>query len=601
MVSNTTVGHPVLGEVEKLLVTQTKDPLKSGFEYCLGVSYVNPRLGPLNSGQPCKRTLEKTREEAENFINSFDKPKILYNEAFFEEVRIFLYNTHCKDHQKRVMVNFSAWKTEISIASAMKKTDEVLQFLENIPTLRNIPLSIPNGVHCQRPTTPQTVSRELNHANESTILYGLSNLRDSPGQESQISFTSESEASTAITTPDTPTPAPCTIDTNPEEDPEVESLLDELDQHWETPEAFVGAYRVEQIVHKQLLKQKAENVECGSKTGNKKHREWFKCGIADAINLIEAWTRFVTFPAYFNGRLSEQGRDMMDRLCNINPDHLVNLMRASLVEETFTERKLAEEALVDEPANTREEVTMRDESETDDCITAIVGQSSIQAPAEQKEPHDEVISMEKDGEPIGEATLEADHKPGLGVRAKDSAKSHFQKLASVVKPRHSHNVFDGHSGSGPSHESLHDPDKDESKEEKREETLLEEGKHEGGKREEALLEEGKNEEALLEEAKLKEAKFEEVFAYLVSQYFAEELKQDGNVIIQPVPVNSTSSWRSKPKAWYQKLCKRSPASNSPLAGHMPHYGPESITRSGYRYLESTARNDKSPLVKEFSK
>lgn len=81
---------------------------------------------------------------------------------------------------------------------------------------------------------------------------------------------------------------------------------------WESSEPFIGAYRVESIVHNNLRDKNIELVSCS--LCDRAHKEWFKMDGMQAVKLIENWTQFVTM-AYTDGRLSDQGEQIMNKLC----------------------------------------------------------------------------------------------------------------------------------------------------------------------------------------------------------------------------------------------------------------------------------------------
>jgi hypothetical protein len=96
---------------------------------------------------------------------------------------------------------------------------------------------------------------------------------------------------------------------------------------WESSEPFIGAYRVESIVHYNLRDENIELVSCSQ--CNRAHKEWFKIDSKKAVKLIEIWTQFVTI-AYTDGRLSEQGEQIMNNLCNLQLGKLVDALPANI-------------------------------------------------------------------------------------------------------------------------------------------------------------------------------------------------------------------------------------------------------------------------------
>lgn len=124
--------------------------------------------------------------------------------------------------------------------------------------------------------------------------------------------------------------------------------------HWESSEPFVGAYRVEQLVQRQLHERNVLN-ENKNKFAccNRGHREWFRCDADEAVLLIELWTEFVTGGYYDHytdsdgnrcGMLNQAGRAFMDGACNVTPQALKGLLQAGNLEDSVV---VTEEGAVD--------------------------------------------------------------------------------------------------------------------------------------------------------------------------------------------------------------------------------------------------------------
>lgn len=83
-------------------------------------------------------------------------------------------------------------------------------------------------------------------------------------------------------------------------------------QQWQSSEPFIGVYRVESIVRKYLSEKNIELVSCVD--CGKGHREWFEMDWEKAVEVVNEWTQFVTV-AYVGGRLSEQGKEILNAIC----------------------------------------------------------------------------------------------------------------------------------------------------------------------------------------------------------------------------------------------------------------------------------------------
>lgn len=490
---NTSASHPVLGEIQNLLVTKHENPLESGFLQCLGVSRVDPKVGHLHSGEACGVDLSKKKKgEAQRLINSFRvQTEIIYSEDFYEQVEKFLDNSHCRYYHKQPALDkFTTWKDATSRTTATVVANEAPLFTDHTSTEQELDLS--SCTELPSAATPQRMPRDLAYADEDTISDDLSSLTISPSQESEISFASVSEAGTALTTPErtpaatplsddddpilaydaelrpeTPTPGPRhakyhivdnDLDVHEDED-ENKEVVKVLNKHqdqapevrdsqlrrfmsqkpgkkrllcaiedrfgkleyvpgkvyvwrndsadgvikigwtrdgrtprhnpsncysinttpvWKSPAAFAGSYRVERIVQNQLLQQRVRNLRCGDPECTTQHREWFEYGLEDAITLIETWTKFVLLPAYVDGVLSDKGREVMDRICNFEPDRVLLMM----------EEPTAGQSSVSEPEVVNRVVTIREEAERSGSVHTTEGNSS------EEERHQEPIRNE---------------------------------------------------------------------------------------------------------------------------------------------------------------------------------------------------------------
>ncbi|KAK7972683.1 hypothetical protein PG988_006817 [Apiospora saccharicola] len=120
---------------------------------------------------------------------------------------------------------------------------------------------------------------------------------------------------------------------------------------WESPEAFVGAYRVEQIVQKQLQEANTA-VECGSSKCVARHREWFRCDTEEAKTQIMLWTRLLAEGFYercgdgdpeaghaAGMRISAKGNRVLTQLCAVSPANLLQGLLKDIPDETTASMK----------------------------------------------------------------------------------------------------------------------------------------------------------------------------------------------------------------------------------------------------------------------
>lgn len=550
----TTASHPVLGEIEKLLITKLESPLEAGeFSKCLGISCPKKK-----GGKPCSRPnsaedQKKAKARMASFRLYSETP---HNEVFYELVEDFINFTHCLYHVASVIGKFRDWKEHMSKPTATTGDSTAAPSPDLVQAEQGLDASSLDEFCCQESATPQQMPRDMAYADEESISDDFSSLTMSPGQESQLSFASLSEAGTTLTTPDrTPAATPLTYKESPtfpydddlrpetptpasrsqrtptmdkdlqaeeeedgeeehegleieeeEEDDEEQRAMEEVlrgyeqqpwdvrksqirrfgsqksgkrqllcaiekrfggkdldtgrvyiwrHQHvegmlkigWTSKEdaarhnkgncyatnttpvwesggaAFVGSYRVEQIVHKQLRQQQVENFPCGSAKCKTEHREWFKYGQEDAIALIEAWTKFVKLPAYENGYLSKPGRVIMNQLCNFQPDRLLDLMKETRAEEPEGFK----------PQVIRRAMTISEEAESDICVAVIDDQPWDQS---QEDP----IDSQQDETESATGVSSSEAGPGRTKwrfldKAKDQAKAVIKKGAATYNRR----------------------------------------------------------------------------------------------------------------------------------------------------------------------
>ncbi|KAI1857554.1 uncharacterized protein JN550_013187 [Neoarthrinium moseri] len=159
--------------------------------------------------------------------------------------------------------------------------------------------------------------------------------------------------------------------------------------YWESPTSFVGAYRVEQLTQKQLQEWNVDKDGCAN--CKKRHREWFRYDADEATKLIQVWTEFVTGDYYDRGSdsdgkkfgwLSQTGREFMDRLCNVNPDTIIQHMQAesigaSVVGQRGRDNESATRQTTSEPEPvSRQDIIVESIPENDESRDEICGESA---------------------------------------------------------------------------------------------------------------------------------------------------------------------------------------------------------------------------------
>ncbi|KAK7429023.1 hypothetical protein QQZ08_004430 [Neonectria magnoliae] len=96
---------------------------------------------------------------------------------------------------------------------------------------------------------------------------------------------------------------------------------------FQTKEKFPGASKVEKLVTETLRQNRHAVLECPY--CDKTHAGWFQVTEAEVIAAIEAWTAFVTSPAYLDGTLSEIGHRMADWLVDLRPERVLQALDKS--------------------------------------------------------------------------------------------------------------------------------------------------------------------------------------------------------------------------------------------------------------------------------
>ncbi|KAH6658255.1 hypothetical protein BKA67DRAFT_644115 [Truncatella angustata] len=464
-----------------------------------------------DSERSCARSIGKSRRkhalEKYNFLSSI-KSMPLDGEGL-ASVESFLKSRHCHDHVGEVIARFMTWKTDHHSAIGRGNIDCESQpsSLEQKRSSVDGELDSPSSGTYQQASPSTSPTGVVYSIEDDTISDVFSELTMSPGQESSISFSDTSFASTAFTTPDatpmsseefplpiepasrpeTPCPIPESLpnDSITEQDLEhnsdVQELLAQEDgkgpgmrdglirrmktqkrgklplliaiehdwtkqdhekgvvyifkhkkepalikigwtradsqarhgqrgncyaidttPHWESEQAFVGAYRVEQLVQKQLIEHNLLNHEYKCPHCEGRHQEWFRCDPEDAKALIKLWTEFVCGNFYDTGfdikgnrygRLSQKGRDFMDSICNVTPDDLQRRIRAKA---TGVSRLVGEEVegVVNKP------LSLQNGLEFDSTtISATVTGNSPEEDDEVREDHfqQEALAEEKRG------------------------------------------------------------------------------------------------------------------------------------------------------------------------------------------------------------
>lgn len=146
---------------------------------------------------------------------------------------------------------------------------------------------------------------------------------------------------------------------------------------WESPEAFVGAYRVEQIVQRQLHENNAE-VECGSSKCVARHREWFRCDTEEAKSQIMLWTQLLA-EGFYEGcggglevddsvgmRISAKGNSVLTKLCAIpTADILQGLLNDAPEASTGSMEEVPSSEETDAPVGVSDQLPL---SVDDGCV-----------------------------------------------------------------------------------------------------------------------------------------------------------------------------------------------------------------------------------------
>jgi hypothetical protein len=109
----------------------------------------------------------------------------------------------------------------------------------------------------------------------------------------------------------------------------------DTNEHWESDEAFVGAFRVKKIVHKHLQEWNSALTIC--KRCTRLHREWFEKDVGEVRAVVEDWTKFARV-AYRDGMLSEAAnRAVTERIVDMQPNiaDLVAFIASAAAEATI--------------------------------------------------------------------------------------------------------------------------------------------------------------------------------------------------------------------------------------------------------------------------
>lgn len=450
--------HSALSLVEALLSPHCKEAL-TGSDHCL--------TWFVDRERHCKNliSIKRRGDAAKTYGLLLDKQCFPSDIETLELVAKYLHLQHCHTHRHAVLESLEKWKLDnvvkkvsgdatVKIHNWMSASSPT-QVTSTTQGESDMPRAVQKGLE----TTP--LRNPTRGPEDDTMSENFSELTISPGQESTISFSDASVASTAFTTPDatpmsfndfslaaetdsrpaTPCPAPRlpsepVLDQDLEENPEVKEICDQEDkkgpgmkvgfirrlktqrrgkaplvlgiqhdwtqkdhesgkvyifkhnkQHdlikigfttsnararhaqggncyatcsttfWESKDAFVGAYRVEQLVQKQLhdsnlLNYQGNCISCGSA-----HQEWFRYDSEKAIALIKVWTDFVTGDFYDvgveldgtkYGQLSQKGLAFMDSVCNLN----IEVLKQHIGTEVTSCSEIAEAAEEVIPATT---------------------------------------------------------------------------------------------------------------------------------------------------------------------------------------------------------------------------------------------------------
>lgn len=96
---------------------------------------------------------------------------------------------------------------------------------------------------------------------------------------------------------------------------------------FESKENFLGAYRAEQIVLRQLDEHKINFLCKVKKCRTKRHREWFEHDAIKAKVLLEQWTEFVKMAYDLNGKITQIARHLVEGMVHDLEPNVPELLR----------------------------------------------------------------------------------------------------------------------------------------------------------------------------------------------------------------------------------------------------------------------------------
>ncbi|RFU34806.1 hypothetical protein B7463_g1555, partial [Scytalidium lignicola] len=117
--------------------------------------------------------------------------------------------------------------------------------------------------------------------------------------------------------------------------------------YYQSPERFVGAYRVETLVKADLRDMRVVGAcdRCG-----RNHTEWFKADKDNVIKSIEDWTAFVRGVYDIDGGLNEVGQKTMEVICPARSAAVVEAYKQALAQHSIPEvREASPDAVILSP------------------------------------------------------------------------------------------------------------------------------------------------------------------------------------------------------------------------------------------------------------
>jgi hypothetical protein len=200
-------------------------------------------------------------------------------------------------------------------------------------------------------------------------------------------------------------------------------------RQWESSEPFIGAFRVETIVRYNLRDKNIDLKSCSQ--CNKAHKEWFKMEWMDAVKSIETWTEFVT-RAYKDGRLSEEGEQIMNDLCKPRPENFLDALAAKNIGPVQDE-ELTGLSMVSEESEAGQQTSILEERVSglaSDEQTAVTVNTAPSPPSTSR--------LSSDTSPDQSAALPPTGQGPSQKGFKEMAKGFVRQVGTMMKTRRRH-------------------------------------------------------------------------------------------------------------------------------------------------------------------